>query len=256
MKRLIAAGCLSLFLCSCFSQKRAEESFAAPGIIPADIIERINGYREIFVPALERLIQEDSGGLLVLVDKNNLLPEDFAPPDLVPLDRDRSYRINRTGLSLRREAEEALERMASAALKDGVTLVASSAYRSREYQKGVYERNVRELGKEGADRESAPPGASQHQLGTAVDFGSITDEFALTKAGKWLASHAGEYGWSLSFPDGFEAVTGYRWESWHYRYVGVEAACFQKEWFADVQQYMIVFIDAWKRWRFGSIKPQ
>lgn len=137
--------------------------------------------------------------------------------------------------------------MAAAARADGVTLVVSSTYRSWDYQKKVYERNVRELGREAADRESAMPGASQHQLGTAVDFGSITDAFAETKAGLWLVENAYAYGWSLSFPDGYEAVTGFRWESWHYRYVGIEAASLQREWFGDVQQYMIEFVDAWKR---------
>jgi len=249
MRRGVAAVCLCLALCSCFPQKRAEDTFKAPGIMPAAMVERINAGRDGFVPALDGLIRDDAAGLLVLVDKANLLPGDAVPTDLVPLGDTRSYAVSRAGLSLRRDAEAALERMAAAALKDGVTLVASSSYRSWEYQKGLYERNVRELGKEVADRESAPPGASQHQLGTAVDFGSITDDFARTRAGKWLAAHAGEYGWSLSFPDGYEAVTGYRWESWHYRYVGVEAALIQKEWFGDVQQYMIVFIDAWRRWR-------
>lgn len=213
------------------------------------MVERINAGRDSFVPEIERLIREDTAGLLDLVDKANLLSKDAVPADLVPLAEGRSYVVNRSGLSLRRDAEAALELMAAAALRDGVTLVASSSYRSWEYQQGLYERNVRELGKEAADRESAPPGASQHQLGTAVDFGSITDDFARTRAGKWLAAHAGEYGWSLSFPDGYEAVTGYRWEGWHYRYIGVDAARFQKEWFDDVQQYMLVFIDAWKSWK-------
>jgi len=213
------------------------------------MVERINAGRERFVPALDLLIRDDSAGLLALVDKANLLSRDAVPADLVPLAEGRSYAVSRPGLSLRKDAEAALESMAAAARRDGVTLVASSSYRSWEYQKGLYERNVRELGKETADRESAPPGASQHQLGTAVDFGSITDDFARTRAGKWLSAHAGEFGWSLSFPDGYEAVTGYRWECWHYRYIGVDAASFQKEWFDDVQQYMLVFIDAWKSWR-------
>ncbi len=249
MRMLSAAVFLCISLCSCFSQRKAEETFAAPAVIPAAMVERINAGRERFVPALDLLIRDDSAGLLALVDKANLLSRDAVPADLVPLAEGRSYAVSRPGLSLRKDAEAALESMAAAARRDGVTLVASSSYRSWEYQKGLYERNVRELGKETADRESAPPGASQHQLGTAVDFGSITDDFARTRAGKWLSAHAGEFGWSLSFPDGYEAVTGYRWECWHYRYIGVDAASFQKEWFDDVQQYMLVFIDAWKSWR-------
>ncbi len=223
------------------------ETFRAPAGIPAEMVRALNEGRESFVPALERAIAADAGGFLVLVDKGHLLSADYAPSDLVPVGPGRSYVPGREGLSLRREAEAALERMAGAARADGVTLVVSSTYRSWEYQKKVYERNVRELGRETADRESAMPGASQHQLGAAVDFGSITDAFAGTKAGKWLVENAYKYGWSLSFPDGYEAVTGFRWESWHYRYVGVEAAALQRDWFGDVQQYMIEFVDAWKR---------
>jgi zinc D-Ala-D-Ala carboxypeptidase len=223
--------------------------FAVPAAIPEKMLQNIEADRDAFIAELEAVLETDREGFLELVDKKHELTADHSPRDLVPLAWGRSYKPNRDGLSLRAGAEDALEKMAAAARKDGVVLLASSSYRSYDYQKTVYERNVRELGKEAADRESARPGTSQHQLGTAVDFGSITDEFAFTSAGKWLSLHAGEYGWSLSFPDGYETVTGYRWESWHYRYIGVGAAAFQKKWFADIQQYMMEFIDAWKRQR-------
>ena len=61
-----------------------------------------------------------------------------------------------------------------------------------------------------------------------------------------LAENAGDYGWSLSFPDGYEDVTGYRWECWHFRYLGIPAVEFQRKWFSDVQQFMLEFIHAWK----------
>ena len=93
----------------------------------------------------------------------------------------------------------------------------------------IYERNVREMGKEAADRESAAPGTSQHQLGVAIDFGSISDDFATTKAGLWMEQNAHLFGFSLSYPQGYESVTGYRWESWHYRYIGFLATEFQKK---------------------------
>lgn len=223
--------------------------FVAPDTISADIITRINSDRERFVPELERLLAADTDDLFSLVDKKHRLPEDFVPPDLVPVSGGRSYVPNRDGLSLRKNTEAALERMAKAAREEGITLVVSSTYRSWKYQEGLYDRNVRQLGKEAADRESAPPGASQHQLGTVADFGSITDTFAQTDAGKWLAANASRFGWSLSFPDGYEAVTGYRWECWHYRYLGQEATAFQEEWFGDIQQYMLEFIHAWKEWK-------
>ncbi|MDR2258339.1 MAG: M15 family metallopeptidase, partial [Treponema sp.] len=160
-----------------------------------------------------------------LVDKQHGLPGGYEPDDLVELTGG-SYQVSRKGLLLRAAAAEALETMAAAAGAEGVTLTASSAYRSYDYQAEVYARNVRESGQETADRESSRPGYSQHQTGLAVDFGSITDAFAQTQAGRWILANGGRFGWSLSFPDGYEAVTGYRWESWHYRYVGPDLAAF------------------------------
>jgi D-alanyl-D-alanine carboxypeptidase len=180
-----------------------------------------------------------------LVDKQHALPDAYEPDDLVEL-KGGSYQVSREGLLLRAPAAEALDLMAAAAQAGGVTLVASSAYRSYDYQAEVYTRNVRESGRETADRESSRPGYSQHQTGLAVDFGSITDAFAGTPAGRWILANGSRYGWSLSFPDGYEAVTGYRWESWHYRYVGRDLAAFIDAWFDGVQQYGLRFIHEWE----------
>jgi D-alanyl-D-alanine carboxypeptidase len=180
-----------------------------------------------------------------LVDKSHALPDAYEPDDLVEL-ASGSYEVSRRGLMLRRPAAEALERMAAAARADGVVLVASSAYRSYAYQVEVYARNVKELGQAAADRESARPGYSQHQTGLAVDFGSIDDSFAQTKAGRWILEHGSRFGWSLSFPSGYEDLTGYRWESWHYRYVGEDLAAFIDTWFGGIQQYALQFIHAWE----------
>jgi D-alanyl-D-alanine carboxypeptidase len=180
-----------------------------------------------------------------LVDKQHPLPNAYEPDDLVKLEGG-SYQVSRRGLLLRAAAAEALETMAAAAQAGGVTLVVSSAYRSSGYQAEVYARNVRESGQETADRESSPPGYSQHQTGLAVDFGSITDAFAETGAGRWMAANGSRFGWSLSFPDGYEAVTGYRWESWHYRYVGQDLTAFINTWFDGIQQYTLRFIHEWE----------
>jgi D-alanyl-D-alanine carboxypeptidase len=183
--------------------------------------------------------------LRLLVDKTHPLPEAYEPEDLAELTGG-FYQAGRRGLTLRRPAAEALEEMAAAARADGVTLVASSAYRSYGYQVEVYNRNVREMGQTLADRESARPGYSQHQTGLALDFGSIDDSFAETRAGRWMLEKAGSFGWSLSFPEGYEDVTGYRWESWHYRYVGKDLAAFIDRWFDGIQQYALQFIYAWE----------
>ena len=205
-----------------------------------------NGDPQEFLADLYRVLEADTENLLILADKQHFLSADYVPEDIVPLKPNDFYLLNRNDLSLREPVEKALWVMAQAAKEEGITLVASSTYRSYDYQKTVYERNVRQMGKEAADRESAAPGTSQHQLGTVVDFGSITDEFIETPAGQWLDKNASDYGWSLSFPQGYEDVTGYRWECWHYRYIGTEATAFQKKWFSNIQQFMMEFIHAWK----------
>ncbi|MDR0557428.1 MAG: M15 family metallopeptidase [Treponema sp.] len=227
------------------------ERIARKAGIPVDIAGSIGEKARTgssFIGDLGAALEGDSY-LRFLVDKQHPLPHSYEPDDLVPLVQGKTYRIGRNDLRLRAFAESSLEKMAQAAQADGVTLLASSSYRSYDYQTMVYNRNVREMGKEAADRESAPPGCSQHQTGLVVDFGSIDDAFAETKAGKWLFAHASDFGWSLSFPDGYESVTGYRWESWHYRYVGIPLAHFINEYFNGIQQYALQFLHEWEKER-------
>jgi len=216
-------------------------------VLPENISANLLKAAEVnpsFVSEIAAILQTDPY-LWKLVDKKNDLGEFYAPGDLVEL-KSGSYLVNRTGLMLRKAAADSLEEMAAASKKEGVTLTASSAYRSYSYQVQVYERIVREMGKEEADRESARPGFSQHQLGLVVDFGSISDAFTGTKEEVWLTQNAWRYGWSISFPEGMEEVTGYRWESWHYRYVGKELAKFINNYFEGIQQYALQFLKEWK----------
>lgn len=211
----------------------------------------IDDYGE-FIADLKALLEEDAQNpkddlsLLTLVDKTHPLPDGYAPSRLIPLVKNDAFNVIRNDLSLRPEAYEALVIMGRAARNDGVTLLASSTYRSYEYQKKVFERWVAIDGLAEAERESSRAGTSQHQLGLVIDFGSIDNTFANTRAGAWMKEHAEDYGWSLSFPDGYEDITGYRWESWHFRYIGKKACAFQKKYFGDIQQFMLEFIDAWK----------
>jgi D-alanyl-D-alanine carboxypeptidase len=124
----------------------------------------------------------------------------------------------------------------------GLDLKVSSAFRSYSYQSGLFSRAVAADGEAEARRYSAEPGRSQHQLGTAIDFGSIDDSFAATPESAWLVKHAAEYGFSLSYPDTLEGVTGYRHESWHWRWLGIPALGLQRDFFGDVQQYLIVYL--------------
>ena len=197
-----------------------------------------------FIMELLMVLQQDPYTYF-LVDKQHSLPLDYEPDDLVPLAVG-AYQVSRDGLMLRRAAEEALREMAAAAAAEGVILKAGSTYRSAAYQAQVYEREVNNYGREAADRQSARPGTSQHQLGLVVDFTPIDDTFAKTPASQWLLGNAGRFGFSLSFPDGYEEATGYRWESWHYRYVGRDLAAFINTHFDGIQQYALQFIHAWQ----------
>ncbi|MDR1215586.1 MAG: M15 family metallopeptidase [Treponema sp.] len=233
-------------------QSSEEENLLAVLIqaeIPQGIIDTIMqevGKDSAFFDALALATAGDPF-LHFLVDKTHSLPKEYEPDDLVPLRGGGAYRINRNDLRLRREVAESLEQMAVAASSEGVVLVASSTYRSYDYQVTVYNRIVREMGQEAADRESARPGYSQHQTGLVVDFGSIDDSFAQTKASGWLLANGSRFGWSLSFPEGYEHVTGYRWESWHYRYLGKPLCSFTDAYFNGIQQYALRFIHEWER---------
>ena len=182
----------------------------------------------------------------VLVDKQHALPLDYSPDDLVHLTLGNSFRITRDDLWLRRSAAASLEEMAAAAAADGVILTAASTYRSAARQAEIFRWQVNTFGLEAAERQSARPGHSQHQLGTAVDFFPIDDAFADTAASRWLTKNASRFGWSLSYPDGYEHVTGYRFEPWHYRYVGRDLAVFIDTYFEGIQQFALQFIKAWQ----------
>ena len=170
---------------------------------------------------------ETCSDLRVLVDRSHSLPPDYVPDDLVPL---RAYGVPTLGsdtLLLRGDAAEHLGHLVAAAALDGEELVVASAYRTYEEQQISHERLESVYGA-GANGASATPGHSQHQLGTAVDFTNaavsyqVWMPFGETTANWWLQRHAQKYGFVLAYPKGKEMETGYQWEPWHYRYVGVE----------------------------------
>ena len=194
----------------------------------------------------EKTFRADDKSLFFLIDKKHATSSSYVPKDLVSLEKNSLFDLNKAGMKIRPEAYSALNEMAQAALNDGIRLLVSSAYRSYSYQENLFNYWVSVDGLEQAERESARAGTSQHQLGTAVDFGSISDDFDKTQMGQWVYKNAANYGWSLSFPKGYEDVTGYRWECWHFRYIGKNACRFQQKWFGGIQQFMLEFIDLWK----------
>ena len=149
---------------------------------------------------------------MIVVNKQYGLPKDFNP----------------SGGKIENEVIEAFEEMKEAAKKDGITINIKSGYRSYNTQKQLYNAFVRRDGEEEANRYSAKPGFSEHQTGLAIDITnqytnrSIGSWFNDTPQAKWLYENAHKYGFILRYPEGKEHITGYKYESWHYRYIGKE----------------------------------
>lgn len=129
------------------------------------------------------------------------------------------------------EARSAFNQMAAAGKKEGIRLTAFSTYRSYHYQKGLFDRYVKQHGESEANRFSARAGQSEHQTGLAFDVGEVGKQhewarqaFGNTDAGKWVAKNAHHYGFIIRYPQGKENITGYIYEPWHLRYLGKDLA--------------------------------
>ncbi|MFI3284670.1 MAG: M15 family metallopeptidase [Erysipelotrichaceae bacterium] len=126
--------------------------------------------------------------------------------------------------SLLDEVVETFNVMKADAAALGLDLYISSAFRSYEYQGELYNNYCNRDGQEAADTYSARPGHSEHQTGLAFDLNTITSAFANTDEGIWVAEHAHEYGFIIRYPEGKSDITGYMYEPWHLRYLGIEIA--------------------------------
>lgn len=163
--------------------------------------------------------------LLVFANKKHKLPDGYEPGDLTMLTVDCTYEMY-----MREEAANAMSEMFASAQEEGIYLVATSAYRSYDTQVELYNSYVESDGQEAADTYSSRPGYSDHQTGLATDITSesmgygLGEEFEDTAEGQWLAEHAHEYGFVMRYPKGKEDITGYTYEPWHFRYIGVEEA--------------------------------
>lgn len=165
--------------------------------------------------------------LLNIGQKIGLPDMTYIPKNLTEVNTDGSIR---RGVCLIKDALNAFELMTKSAGKDGVVMKASSGFRSYEIQKTLYTNALKTDGGN-ISTSVAKPGYSEHQLGTTVDltgasvnFVSTADNFDLTPEDLWLEKNAYLYGFIQSYPKDKEKITGYKYEPWHYRYVGVENA--------------------------------
>lgn len=167
----------------------------------------------------------DTSSLLIVANKKHRLPVGYVPDNLVIPDVPMNYTMY-----LKQEAASAMERMFAAAARAGITLRLGSAYRSEALQNQLYYGYVAQYGQAEADTISSRPGYSDHQTGLAADISDhdgatyLTQAMENTPEGRWLRDHAHEYGFIMRYPKGKAAITGYSYEPWHFRYVGVDYA--------------------------------
>lgn len=184
-----------------------------------------------------------SKGNLILVNKFNYLKNDYEPSDITSLDLSYSYDNNRVS----KETSDAYLEMAKAAKKDNISLMANSSFRTYDRQEAVYKEFYYSKGVSYADRYAARAGYSEHQTGLAIDIftsgRSTTSDFDTSDAFKWLQTNAHKYGFILRYPKDKEYLTGYNYESWHYRYLGVETATKVYESELTYDEYYAYYLD-------------
>ncbi|MGE8080612.1 M15 family metallopeptidase [Peribacillus loiseleuriae] len=166
----------------------------------------------------------------VLVNKENMLPDNYKPTDLVYPDVRFTFTEKIEKRMMRKEAADALELLFQAAKEQGVPLAGVSAYRSQKTQTSLFNHYVEKDGLEAALLYSAKPGTSEHQTGLAIDVTSsdgscaAEDCFGKTDQAQWLIDNAPTYGFIIRYEEGKESITGYKYEPWHLRYVGKKLA--------------------------------
>lgn len=179
---------------------------------------------------------------LKLVNFETPLEEGFSPS----LSRIKSD-YNPNGLKIDSRIVDAVNIMCDAAARDGVDLTVISAYRTQEKQSSLYNNKVDRLMNQGYNREDAlveaatavaRPGTSEHQVGLAIDFNSVEQDFEHTKAGKWLRAHSVEYGFVMRYPTDKTEITGVIYEPWHFRFVGRKHAAEMQKLDMCLEEYL------------------
>ena len=180
---------------------------------------------------------------LMLTNKYNYLDETYDSKDMVTVSNRYSYGENQMVTS---DTFNAFKAMFDDAKKENLTLIVNSSYRSYTDQNDIYEKYKKNKGEEYADSIAARPGHSEHQTGYAVDlitYGATSSTFEETDEFKWLQDNAYKYGFILRYPKDKEYLTGYSYESWHYRYVGKTAAQYIHENDITFDEYYAYFIE-------------
>lgn len=156
---------------------------------------------------------------IIFVNKDYSLPEDYDP------------KVNK-------KAYKALEKMQNDAMVLGLDLNLISGYRSYETQEKLFQKYALKDGEEKANTYSAKPGHSEHQTGLAFDIGSVDRTFENTDEAKWIEENAHLYGFIVRYPKNKTDITGYIYEPWHVRYLGVDVATKVKASGLTLEEYL------------------
>ena len=173
-----------------------------------------------------------------IINKNNKLTKDYIPSDLEIIDINYACKNK----YLRKEARINFEKLAKEAKKEGFNIIAVSTYRSYDYQDKLYNNYVLDKGIYYADMASARAGHSEHQTGLAVDVANLSldyDNFENTKEFNWMKNNAHKFGFILRYPKANFHITGFKYEPWHYRYVGIDIATYIYENNITLEEYKL-----------------
>lgn len=174
--------------------------------------------------------------ITMLVNKYHYVDKDYVPNNLIEID----------GLKINKEAYESFTEMKNDMEKEGLNIRIISAYRSYNYQENLYNKYLMNDKKDFVDTYSARAGYSEHHTGLAIDVDNKYfdyNKFYLTKEFIWMNDNAYKYGFILRYPKDKDNITGYSYEPWHYRYVGIKIADYIKKHNSTFEEYYYEFID-------------
>jgi len=180
--------------------------------------------------------------LLVLVNKYNRLPDNYEAKDLEQIDN----RFTVSKMYLNKTAKNAFEEMCSDAKSINLIITAISTYRTKDYQKKLYDKYIETKGIEYAEKYSARPRHSEHETGLAIDVRGGLSSYTLfenTEEYKWIKQNAHTYGFIIRYEKNKESITGYNYESWHLRYVGNEVASYIHKHKITFEEYHAMFLN-------------
>ena len=217
-----------------FYHKNKDESWS-------DIVALVNvgAYREHYKDMEET---DTSKGKLMIVNKYNSLSPDYKPESIKTFSSTYSY----GEVKAEEECYNAFIKMADAAKKDGITLILTSGYRSNARQEEIYMEMRNTNGKIYADSYAARPGSSEHETGLALDiftYSATTENFEKTDTYKWLIKNSYKYGFIRRYEEGKASITGYKPESWHFRYLGEDIATKVHEEGITYDEYYAFYLD-------------